>query len=117
MFQSGERSSMWLYSGEVEETVCALTPGEPESAGRIGWPLTADSIDTFCEPARRLGGLPPAVGRLGSFSGAGAWWLVAPFPAPLGGWWVGAVGRCVSPSQAGHTALAWYTVLVLRDST
>ncbi|GAB2948300.1 hypothetical protein GCM10023080_003710 [Streptomyces pseudoechinosporeus] len=51
------------------------------------------------------------------FEAAGVW-LVAQFPAPLrSGGWVGAVGRCVSPSQAGRTALAWYRVLVLRDRT
>ncbi len=76
------------------------------------------------------------MGGFGSLATAGAWWLVAPFPAgclrrwggcglsvagravpraPWVGGGCGVVGRCVSPSQAGHTALAWYTVRVLRD--
>ncbi|GGK52308.1 hypothetical protein GCM10010094_10840 [Streptomyces flaveus] len=60
--------------------------------------------------------IPPGVGRLGSFLGAGVW--VAGRAVPRAPGWVGGggvVGRCVSPSQGGHTALAWYKALVLRD--
>ncbi len=81
-------------------------------AGRLpgGWVRFVG--DCGCVVAGRAvpRGVPPAVGRVRVECG---WSRRSPRPWVRG--WVGVVGRCVSPSQGGHTALGWYRVRVLRD--